>query len=118
MQRLLWPLSLSLLLTVSLPAFGQASEGTPGSSPERVRPLNLSLPQDDALSSPWSTSTSANETAKTNLPSAEHVQSGSRETGCNCQRTGRDERGGLPYGTGFEARQRGGAGSRGMGRGR
>lgn len=118
MQRLLRPLSLSLLLTVSLPAFGQAPEGTPGSLPERVRPSNLSLPRDDARPVVWSARTGPDGVTQENPQPSEDVLPGVRDKACNCQRPRREEGAGLPYGTGFEARQRGGAGGHGMGRGR
>jgi len=74
MQRLFRPLSLSLLLTVSLPAFGQASEGTPGSLPERVRPLKLSLPRDDPRPIVWSSRTGPDGVSQENPQPAEDVR--------------------------------------------
>ena len=114
MQRPLLPLSLSLLLATSLPAFGQVVEAGSATGGERVRPLNLSLPRNDAVPAVLPERVGSGDAVSNNMTASEGGHPQSRSQG---QRTGRGEDRALPYGTGFEARQRGGAG-RGMGRGR
>ena len=113
MKRLL-PVIFSLLLAVCLPARGQAVDVKPV---ERPDPLNLSLPQDAA--SPDAKSARIGEEASRADPRpVEEVKAAARNQGGSCQRSARDACGAFPYGTGFEARNRGAAGGRGMGRGR
>lgn len=115
MQHPLLPLSLSLLLTVPLPAFGQVSEAGAGSALERARPLNLSLPRSDAVPVVWSARVGSDEAVSGNPNAGENDRPAARGQG---RRSGQREDGALPYGTGYEARQRSGANDRGMGRGR
>ena len=115
MQRLLLPLSLGLLLTASLPVLGQVVEAGPGGAGERLRPLNLSLPRNDAVPAVWSERVGSASAVSGNLDAGEDNRPEARSQG---QRSGRTEGRVMPYGTGFEARQRGSAGGRGMGRGR
>jgi hypothetical protein len=114
MQRLLLPLSLGLLLTASLAALGQDVEASSGTKEERIRPLNLSLPRNDAVPAVWSERIGSGDAVSSKLTAAEDDR---QQVRSKSQRSGSGEGQPLPYGTGFEARQRGGAG-RGMGRGR
>jgi len=121
--------TLLLLLTLSAPAsWAQTAAESTAASPEPGRPLNLSLPRDAVWSS----------TVRSDLPAAERPRGdasalpdmGARANG------GQGQRGRMPYGSGYEARQRdssgggssqagagggrgsGSGGGRGMGRGR
>ena len=121
--------TLLLLLTLSAPAsWAQTAAESAAASPEPSRPLNLSLPRDAVWSS----------TVRSDPPAAERPQGdasalpdmGARASG------GPGQRGRMPYGSGYEARQgdssgggsgpagagggrgSGGGGGRGMGRGR
>jgi hypothetical protein len=114
MQRLLRQLYLGLFLTVALPASGQVPVAGPENAADRVGPLNLSLPRGEFVPAVWSERVGAEEAVSGNQNAGE----GSRpETRQPVQRSGRNADSGLPYGTGFEARQRSGTNDRGMGRG-
>lgn len=95
------PLQL-LLLSFSLPALGQVPPGT--SETELRQPLNLSLPRE--ATPPLSTPLSGSKESSV-------VESNLRQEKAS---SGRNE-GHFPYGTGYEARQRGGLSGGGMGRG-
>jgi uncharacterized membrane protein YgcG len=107
--------TLLLLLTLSAPAsWAQTAAESAAASPEPSRPLNLSLPRDAVWSS----------TVRSDPPAAERPQGdasalpdpGARANG------GQGQRGRMPYGSGYEARQRdpsgGGSGQAGAGGGR
>ncbi|MBL0124843.1 MAG: hypothetical protein IPP88_19710 [Betaproteobacteria bacterium] len=122
MQRFL-PFTFGLLLAVSLPALAQEQEG---SAVEPAVPLNLSLPRDTALTEA-KPDRIGDEVSRVDPRPDEDVKAANatnatkeatRRQGGNCQRTGRNDCGAFPYGTGFEARNRGAAGGRGFGRGR
>lgn len=97
-----------------------AQELEPGIEPARDRPLNLSLPRDVLKPSPSMGRLEDDLVAR-------NLRSGQMEI-----RPGNGYRGGMPYGSGYEARQRGftssgqgaggaggaGRGRHGMGRGR
>ena len=91
--------TLLLLLTLSAPAsWAQTAAESAAASPEPSRPLNLSLPRDAVWSS----------TVRSDLPAAERPRGdasalpdmGARANG------GQGQRGRMPYGSGYEARQR------------
>lgn len=116
MQSLLRPLSLGLLLSIALPVLAQSSEADMASAVERGRPLNLSLPPGNAVTSvPAARNMREEANAVAGRPE-DRIEPGACGQDCGLQRFGRDEGSGVPYGTGFEARQR--RGGRGMGRGR
>ncbi len=113
-------MSSRLITTVFLIAAAlsaQAQEAGPASEVS-TKPLNLSLPRDAV----WSTTT--------RTPAAGEEARGNRENGLPDLGSIAGQRGRMPYGSGYEARQRGmtgagsgsqsgaGAGRRGMGRGR
>lgn len=116
MKRFL-PLTLALLWAVFLPALAQEQER---SAVEPAVPLNLSLPRDAALTEA-KTNRIGNEVSRADprpFDEADVAKPTVRNQGSNCQRAGRGVCGVFPYGTGFEARNRGAAGRRGFGRGR
>ncbi len=98
--------TLTLLLALSAPIGAQQADERLAAQPEPVRPLNLSLPRDAVWPSP----------VRPELSVGERVSRDSGALPDFSADTGRRDR--QPYGTGYEARQRGGGGGRGMGRGR
>lgn len=107
--------TLLLLLTLSAPAsWAQTAAESAAASPEPSRPLNLSLPRDAVWSS----------TVRSDPPAAERPHgdaSALPDMGARASR-GQGQRGRMPYGSGYEARQGdssgGGSGQAGTGGGR
>lgn len=107
--------SLMLLLALATPIGAQEAEEQAVPAPPPARPLNLSLPREAVWPSPVRPEMSGGERAQTDAAALPDFSAG----------PGRRDR--QPYGTGYEARQRGGGssnssssggGSGGSGRGR
>jgi hypothetical protein len=114
-----------LLLTLSVPlTWAQTASEQASASPQAARPLNLSLPRDAVWSAP--VRPDAMTAGRSHGDASGLPDLGVRPDG------GQGQRGRMPYGSGYEARQRDaaggdgqagagggrGGGGRGMGRGR
>lgn len=100
------PLSIAAMLALSSPALAQTSPGAAQTASGPDRPLNLSLPRSDVPSVNWG--------RQEVVPAQREVD----ERPVTENKQGSRRAGGLPYGSGFEARHGSSTGGRGMGRGR
>lgn len=106
-----YPRRLSTLLLALASPFAAHGEGD---NPAAPRPLDLSLPRDAVWTTPVRPELSGRELIQSDPRALPDIDAANGSAG--------GRRGGQPYGTGYEARQRGGGGAdgqpRGKGRGR
>ncbi len=100
--------TLLLLATLAVPVWAQQAEEDPGVSNESIRPLNLSIPRYAMGSSSVGSQPSGTLDPQRHL--ADLPDLGTRSGGDGSGQSGR-----LPYGSGYEARQRQLAGGEGSG---
>lgn len=100
--------TLFLLATLAVPGWAQPAAGDPGGGNESIRPLNLSIPA-YAMGS-FSSGSPLSGTLDPQRDLADLPDLGTRSIGPGPGRSGR-----LPYGSGYEARQRQQSGGEGGG---
>lgn len=104
---------LAAFLALCAPAGAQQGGEAAGAGGEANHPLNLSLPRDAVWAAPAG-STTADRRDRNSLPDTNaDIRNPERVQG----RQGQDGSGSMPYGAGYEARQRNSGRSGGMGRG-
>ncbi len=106
-SRCRYPIVL-LLATLAVPLWAQQTEGDPEVSNETIHPLNLSIPRSAIGSAAVGSQPSGTLDPQRHL--ADLPDLGTRSVGAGSGQSGR-----LPYGSGYEARQRQLAGGEGSG---
>ncbi|MFA6313325.1 MAG: hypothetical protein WCV99_10585 [Sterolibacterium sp.] len=117
MKSLLRALPIFALATFVSLAEGQTTGEMAGNAAGTPDPLNLSLPRSDGPTVNWERSENSEIRREENIRFAAGDRRSDKDADPGRQNATRRP-GGIPYGSGFEARQRSTNGGRGMARGR